>query len=138
MKKKKYFRLINDIGKWSASVGWIFDSKQYFKISNKCSTIINDIGGDDIKIEVSKISDISSPGNIVFATTITIIPPDTIYLKSPKDTLSILTKMSYSDYLNHNFKNVDSNLQQINRYENYKHTLPDLMRITEKLKKIKN
>lgn len=128
MRKKKYYRLINNIGTWAAIVGWTLDSRGCFKCSNQYSMMLGD---GNVRIDIAKITSLDLD-RISFGATISIIPPNN-YNKNPKDTINLLVEIPYFDYMNHVFKRVKT----VRKIDKYTHTLLDLMDITSTLQKIK-
>ena len=133
MRKKKYYRLLKNIGVWSGIVGWTLDSRGCFKSSTSYSLFID---RNSIKVEstiMSKPSDV----DMIFKTKIIL----DIDRRTRPPSIEIMISLLYEDYLNHNFNRVTvisfSKLQQHWREDPNIFSLKELMEIEDRLKKIK-
>lgn len=133
MRKKKYYRLLKNIGVWSGIVGWTLDSRGCFKSSTSYSLLID---RNSIKVESTMLS---KPNDVdmIFKTKI-ILDIDS---RTRPPSIEIMISLLYEDYLNHNFNRVTvisfSKLQQHWREDPNIFSLKELMEIEDRLKKIK-
>ena len=133
MRKKKYYRLLKNIGVWTGIVGWTLDSRGCFRSSTSYSILID---RNSIKVESTILSK-PSDKDMIFRTK-TIIDVDETYDRPPS--IEIMISLPYEDYLTHNFNHVtviSYSKLRCGLGVSSKFSLKDLIDIEDRLKKIK-